>query len=143
VLGETDILNNTFTDGAVSVLPRDALFINVTAIVPCNQNGQPISTFTEGTVAYLKITVSSNSMNSEPLLLTINTYDYGANTIGVISFNGPTAPGETTFLLGSPVPINARTGQATVYVNALTNWPQFGGVAYGPEKVATYQIVGR
>jgi hypothetical protein len=143
VSGETDILNNTFTDGAITVLPREALFINVTGIIPCDQNGQALNTFTEGTIAYLKITVGSNSMEPEPLLLTVNTYDSGGNTIGVISFNGPTAPGETTFVLGSPIPIGVRTGTATVYVNALTDWPQFGGVAYSPERRGTYQIIGR
>jgi hypothetical protein len=143
VPGETDVLNNTLVDGTITVLPVEALFINVTRILPCDQNGQPINTFTEGTIAYLKITVSSNSINPEALLLTVNTYDFAANTIGVISFEGPTAPGETTFLLGSPIPIGVRIGTATVYVNALTNWPQSGGVPYSPERSTTFQITGR
>jgi hypothetical protein len=140
VTGETDILNNTFTDGIVTVLPREALSINITGVVPCNQLGQPISSFARGTLAYLKITVKSNSMNPEPLLLTINIYDAASNTIGVISFRGPTAPEETTFILGSPIPSSVHIGTATVYVNALTDWPHLGGVPYGPERTATFQI---
>lgn len=143
VPGETDTLNNTFTDGSITVLPREALSINITGIVPCNQVGQPVDTFVAGTLAYLKVTVKCNSMNSEPLLLTINTYDAGANTIGVISFKGPAAPGETTFILGSPIPLGVRAGVAKVYVNALTDWPQFGGVPYGSERSAAFQIAGR
>jgi len=143
VPGETDTLNNTFTDGNITVLPREALSINITEIVPCNQLGQPVSSFAEGTMAGLKIRVSSNSMNSEPLLLTVNLYDAGANAIGVISFKGPTAPGETTFILGSPIPYGVRLGTAKVYANALTNWPHLGGVPYSPERTATFQITGR
>jgi hypothetical protein len=140
VLGETDTLNNSLTDGSITILPREALFINVSRIVPCNQVGQPVSGFARGTMAYLKITVTSNSMNSEPLLLTINMYDAGTNTLGVISFKGPIAPGETTFILGSPIPLGARIGTSTVIVSALTDWVHLGGVAYSPERRATFQI---
>ena len=143
VPGETNTLNNMLVDGNVTVLPREELSITVTAIVPSNQIGQPVGSFTEGTVAYLKITVYSNSMNTEPLLLTVNVYDAGASAIGVISFKGPAAPGETTFILGSPIPIGVHLGTAAVFVNALTDWPHLGGVPYGPEKTATFQIVGR
>jgi hypothetical protein len=143
VPGETNTLNNILADGNITVLPREELSITVTAIVPSNQIGQPVGSFTEGTVAYLKIAVYSNSMNTEPLLLTVNVYDAGANAIGVISFKGPAAPGETIFILGSPIPTGVHLGTATVFVNALTDWPHLGGVPYGPEKTSTFQIVGR
>jgi hypothetical protein len=143
VPGETNALNNMLVDGNITVLPREELSITVTAIVPSNQIGQPVGSFTEGTVAYLKIAVYSNSMNTEPLLLTVTIYDAGASAIGVISFKGPAAPSETTFILGSPIPTGVHLGTATVFVNTLTDWPHLGGIPYGPERTATFQIVGR
>jgi hypothetical protein len=142
VPGETNTANNVFIGGNITILSRQALSINVAAIIPCNQLGQPTGSFARGSMAYLKITVSSNSINAEPLLLTINTYDAARNSVGVISFKGPTSPGETTFILGSPIPSGARVGTATVYVNALTDWPHQGGVPYSPERSATFQITG-
>lgn len=143
VQNEVNVNDNTLVDGNITVLPPGYLSISIVEIIPCNQNGQPVSSFTEGTMVYLRIKVSSNSMNSEPLLLTINIFDAGRNTIGVISFKGPIAPGETTFMLGSPIPLNVRSGLATVYVNALTDWPHLGGVPYCPEKEANFQIISR
>jgi hypothetical protein len=143
VSGETDTLNNTMTDGTVTVLPRDALSINITSIVPCNQIGQPVSSFAQGTMAYANVTLSSNSMYPEPLLLTINAYDSNASGMGVMSFQGPLAPEGTTFTLGFPIPNNATVGTAKLYANALTDWPSKGGVPYSPERTATFQITGR
>ena len=143
VPGETVTLNNTLTDGTVTVLPREALSINITGIVPCNQLGQPVSSFAQGTMAYVNVTVSSNSMNIEPLLLTISAYDAGANAMGVMSFQGPVGPEGTTFTLGFPIPTGATVGTATIYADALTDWPSRGGVPYSPERRATFQITGR
>lgn len=143
VPGDIAPLNNTLVNGTILVLPREELSVIVTTIIPCNQIGQPVGSFPEGTVVYLKITVYSNSMNTEPLLLTINIYDAATNAIGVISFKGPAAPGETTFILGSPIPTGVRLGTARVYANTLTDWPHLGGVPYGVEKSTTFQIVAR
>lgn len=142
VPGETDTLNNTLTDGTVTVLPREALSINITGVIPCNQVGQPVSSFARGTIAYVNVTVSSNSMYTEPLLLTINVYDAGANAMGVISFQGPVASEGTSFTMGFPIPSGAGVGTATIFADALTDWPSMGGVPYSPERRVTFQITG-
>jgi len=52
-------------------------------------------------------------------------------------------PGESVFILGLPIPSAAYTGSATVYANTFTDWPYFGGVPYGPEVSATFEIAGQ
>jgi hypothetical protein len=142
VAGETDLTDNTFSDGNVTVLPRSMLSIRIVSVIPSNSVGDPVSNFTRGTVSSFKISISSNSMEPEPVLLTVNVYDLAQTTIGVISFKGSIAPGTTTFVLGFPIPMKANLGNAIVYVNALTDWPHLGGVPYCPEASASFKIVG-
>jgi len=142
VLEEIDLANNNFTDGIVTVYARGLLSIEIVELVPCNQLGQPKTSFAAGTVAYFKVVVESQSFKAENLLVTVNLYDAGGNAIGVISFQGPVAPGTTSFVLGTPIPNTAYLGEATVYANALSDWPHLGGTAYCPEKSATFEIEG-
>ena len=139
---EIDLTNNNFTDGFVTVYARGLLAIEIVELIPCNQLGQPRTSFVAGTVAYFKVVVESKSFRAENLLVTVNLYDSGGNAIGVVSFQGPVAPGTTSFVLGTPIPNTAYLGKATVYANALSDWPHLGGTAYCPEKSATFEIGG-
>lgn len=142
VLGESNLNNNNFTSASVTVYPLGLLSIKIVSLVPCNQLGEPKSTFALGTVAYFKIVVESKSFKAENLLLTINLYDAPGNAIGVVSFKGPIAPGTSTFILGTPILTTATVGVATAHANALSDWPHLGGTPYCPEIVATFQIGG-
>jgi hypothetical protein len=142
VLNETNLNNNNFTSASVTVYPLGWLSIKIASLVPCNQLGEPKSTFALGTVAYFKIVVESKSFRTENLLLTINLYDAPGNAIGVVSFKGPIASGTSSFILGTPILTTATVGVATAHANALSDWPHLGGTPYCPEAVATFQIGG-
>lgn len=142
VEGETDFEDNVFTDGNVTVYPYGLLSIKIVEVVPSDQFGQPVTSFLAGTVANFKLTLNCALFGAKSVLLTINLYDAGGNTIGVVSFQGPVSSGLTTFVLGIPIPITAGTGEATVYANVLSDWPHLGGTPYSPEASATFQIEG-
>jgi len=139
---EIDLANNNFTDGSVTVYRRGLLSIEIIELVHCDQLGQPRTSFAVGTVAYFNVVVDSKSFKAENVLITVNLYDAGANAIGVVSFQGPVTPGTTSFILGTPIPNTAYLGEATIYANALSDWPHLGGTAYCPEKSATFEIGG-
>jgi hypothetical protein len=142
VTEEINPTDNTFVDGTVTVYPRTLLSIDITSVTPSNQFGEPLSHFQAGTTAYFEVSVVSNSVTAETILVTVNVHDSHANTIGVASFKGPLASGVTTFMIGFPIPNNVEFGDAVVYVNALTDWPHLGGVPLCPEKTATFEITG-
>jgi len=137
---EINLTDNTLVDGTVKVYPRTLLSIDITSVTPISQFGEPLSHFQAGTTAYFKVSVVSNSLTAETILITVNVHDSHANTIGVASFKGPLASGVTTFMIGFPIPNNVESGNAVVYVNALTDWPHLGGTPLCPEKTAPFEI---
>lgn len=142
VEGETSFEDNVFTDGDVTVYPYGLLSIEIVEVIPSDQFGQPLTSFLRGTMANFKLRLNCSLFGAKGILLTINLYDAGGNTIGVVSFQGPIASGITTFALGMPIPSTAGTGEATVYANVLSDWPHLGGRPYSPEASATFEIRG-
>jgi hypothetical protein len=140
VQGETNVANNNFTDGTVTIYLPSAISIRITEVVPCNALGQPVSSFLAGTIANFKLTLSCTLIGTKTVLLTINIHDIRGNTIGVASFYGPLASGVTTFVLGLPIPTTANIGIARAYANVLSDWPHLGGIPYCPEMSATFEI---
>ena len=137
---ETRLEDNTLTDGNVTVHPYTELSIRIIEVVPCDQLGRPVSGFAAGTVANFKVTLNCTLVGAKEILLTINVYDAGVTTIGVVSFQGPVASGITTFILGLPIPTTASVGNARVYASALSDWPHLGGTPYCPEASSTFEI---
>lgn len=142
VEGETNLEDNSFTDGNVTVYPRGALSIKITELIPSDHLGQPVTGFPVGTTANFKLTLNCTLIGAKTILLTINLNDAKGNTVGVVSFQGPVASGITTFTMGLPIPSTAGIGSARVYANALSDWPHLGGTPYCPEKSATFEIRG-
>ena len=142
VEGETSFEDNILTDGNVTVYPYGSLSIDIVEVIPSDQLGQPVTGFLAGTVANFKLTLDCTLFGAKSVLLTINLYDAGGNTIGVVSFQGPIASGKTTFVLGMPIPSTAGIGEATVYANVLSDWPHLGGIPHSPEESATFEIRG-
>jgi hypothetical protein len=141
VPGETNLTNNLFIDGTVTVSSVPIFLIKITGVVPCNQSGYPRTSFELGAIGYFKVTVNTTSIKSETVLVTVNVYDSLNRTLGVVSFKGNLMPGVSTFILGLPIPSSASRGFAKVYANAFTDWPYYGGVPYCPEVFATFEIV--
>jgi hypothetical protein len=141
VLGELNLDNNMFIDGTVTVRPPVSITMKITEAIPCNQSGYATDSFTAGSLGYFKVTLNNTSLESAEVLVTVNVYDSSNATLGVVSFKGTTVPGISTFILGLPIRSTASRGTASVYANAYTDWPFFGGVPFCPEVYATFQII--
>jgi len=141
VPGETNLDNNVFIDGSVTVRSYAVSMIEIAEVVPCNQSGYSATSFEAGVMAYFKVTVNNTSFESETVLVTVNVYDSSDTTLGVVSFKGMIMPGTSTFILGLPISSAVSSGPASVYANAFTDWPYFGGFPYCPEVSATFEIV--
>jgi general secretion pathway protein D len=142
VQGETDVYNNVFVDGTVTILPRIVPTIAILEVTPSNQIGEPASSFRIGTMAYFKVTINATSVGPEPVLVTLNVFDADQRVLGVVSFQGPLVPGISSFVLGFPIPALASIGVSSVHANVFTDWPHLGGTAYCPERYSTFQISG-
>jgi hypothetical protein len=142
VVGETSLGDNSLIDGNVTVYPRTSLSIRIIEVVPCDQSGQPVSGFVVGSVANFKLTLNCSMLGVRSVLLTVNLYDAGGNTVGVVSFQGPVTSGLTTFVLGLPIPRTAIVGNARVYADVFSDWPHLGGTPYGPEVSAAFAMRG-
>lgn len=140
LLGEINLENNEFVGGIVEIRPFEAL-IEIFGIIPCDQSGYPATEFVKGTMSYFKVSVNNTSDGLETVLVTVNVYDASNATLGVVSFNGGIMPGVSVFILGLPLPSTTSTGTSTVYANAFTDWPYYGGLPYCPEMSATFEIV--
>jgi len=141
VLGETNLENNVMSSGFVSVRPYRLWAIRIVQLTPSDETGQPTYSFAKGSIAHFKITINNTSADFEVILVTVNVYDAMNFTLGIVSFQGLISPGSSVFILGLPIP-SATIGYAKVYANAFTNWPHLGGLPYGQEVAATFQIKG-
>ena len=138
VTGETDIADNTFTDGTVKITSP----LNTREVIPCNKTGNPEDAFELGVIAFFKVTINSTAAEARDTLITINLFDNLSMTIGVASFQAPIMPGISTLIFGLPIPATATIGTATVYACAYTDWPSQGGFPHCPEMSATLEITG-
>jgi parallel beta-helix repeat protein len=142
VVGEVNLENNVLFGGSVRVRSLALGAIGISQLVPSDQMGNPVSSFGKGGIGYFKVAVNNTSFDSEVVLVTVNIYDSSSSTLGVVSFRGSIMPGVYTYVLGLPIPSTAYAGTAIVYADTFTDWPSAGGLAYGPEKSATFQISG-
>jgi parallel beta-helix repeat protein len=142
VAGESNLENNVLSDGSVRVRSLALGAVRIDQLFASDHMGNPVSGFAKGTIGYFRVLVNNTSFDSEAVLVTVNVYDSSSATLGVVSFKGLIVPGVSIFVLGLPIPNTLHVGTATVYANTFTDWPSAGGLAYGPEKSATFQVSG-
>jgi len=142
VLREKDKGNNLLVVGPVMVRSYALSLVRLTGVTPCNQSGYPVTFFKVGIIGYFKAVLNNTSLEPEMALITVNAFDVSRATLGVVSFKSMVMPGESTFILGLPIPSTSTAGTATVYANAFTDWPHLGGLPYCPEVSATFQLTG-
>jgi len=108
-----------------------------------NSNGISVpSSVQRGTNLAVAITI--NNIENAPVTSTVTMTIYDEARVPIGSFSTTcTNNALTTATVTATIPIPTWTfvGQATVYVDILTNTLSSGGVPYCPEKTATFQIV--
>ncbi|RLG52045.1 MAG: hypothetical protein DRN99_07940, partial [Thermoproteota archaeon] len=129
----------TYQDQATFQVTCQACVVDIVSVTPCDQFGNPKESFERGQLASFKVELQASGTCPQ-ILVTVNVYDSGSYTLGVASIYGPIAPGTSTWIISFPIPDWAQPGQATVYVNCLSDWPQNGGVPLTEEETATFQI---
>jgi hypothetical protein len=138
VPGETDLADNNFMDGTITVTSP----VRIAEVIPCNQTGYPKNTFQQGTMAFFRVDMNSTALIPQNTLITMNLYDNASITIGVESIQGPLLPSTSTYIFGLFIPSTATIGTATIYACACTDWPSQGGFPHCPEMSATLEITG-
>jgi hypothetical protein len=115
--------------------------IIVLNLTPCDQTGNPLTTFKNGTLAYFKISLNNTSTSPKPAEITLNIFD--ARNLAYetfTAFKGLLYSGTTNLLISDPIPQDIPNGTATAYLNIFTALPSVGGFAYCPEESATFAI---
>jgi len=109
----------------------------------CYKNGTPKTTFEAGTLAWLKMSVKNTGNTTEYVLVMANAYDSNNSNLGLSAGAFvPVIEGTVLTKISSLyIPTAASPGNATAYVNALTNWPTQGGVPYYPEMSTQFEII--
>jgi hypothetical protein len=89
------------------------------------------------------INITLNSINDLPLTSTVIVTVYDSQKIPIGCYTTPNVrqnQGNTTITVTINIPSWAYLGQATVYVNVLTDSVDHGGKPYGKEQSAVFQI---
>jgi hypothetical protein len=110
----------------------------------CDIDGNPLSSFRRGRAAGFKVTVRNNGASSQPVIATLNLYDSsGIPFAALLMINETLGPYHTLSSrnwMEEAIPGDAALGTAHLYAVALTDWPQYGGIAWCPEKSSTFAI---
>jgi hypothetical protein len=116
--------------------------IDITELIPCDQNGNPKNTFKKGTLAYFKVTGKNlDAVSERYVTVTINLYDSNQTSFGIAYVGISVGPNkEFTYLCSIPIPSEASIGTAYAYANAYNKWPKENGIAYCGEKATAFTI---
>lgn len=137
------LLYRTVTTGEVPTeLPAEIL-----SITPCDNMGNPKSSFNAGSYAYFDVTIRNNLATTLNILQTVTLFDCTGAPIREQGHEPPLIMGP---LIGGsigewraeiPIPSNTPAGIAKAYTCAFSDFPRSNGTAYCPEKSATFQII--
>ena len=135
--GGIPVILRTKTTGQ---LPASSDII-VLSLTPCDQSGNPIYTFTRGTISYFKTSLS-NTAAPRYAQITLNIFD-ARNVVyeSFIMFAGLLYNGTTTLVTSDPIPQDISPGNATAYLNVFTALPGTGGFALCPESSTVFSII--
>jgi hypothetical protein len=109
-------------------------------IVDTNGIQLPVSIERQTTAS---INVTIQNMVDSPVWSTVEVTIYDETNVPIgsyLAYNNNATTGNTTVLVPITIPSWAVVGQATVYVDVLTNLPNASATPYCPEKVANFQI---
>lgn len=116
--------------------------IKILSVSPCDSTGNPKDEFERGKWAYFKATVRNNDIVEQTVLITINIYDSTLTPLGIGATQMTIDPDQTiTFIPGIWIDKWASPGNAPIYANVLTDWPENMGYPYSPEKTANFTII--
>jgi len=131
----------TFRTETTGTPPATAPYVKIQSIIPCDSSGGQKDSFTRGSLAYFKITVTNYDIDPRKTLVTVSTY-YSDNTPFCYSSFGCNLQPQTTtdVILSLPIPQEAILGNSAAYGNAYSGLPESGGWPYCTEASTTFLI---
>jgi len=142
---ETIVIRTLETGGTPSpqkIFGVDRWPVETLTVDPCDSNGNPQSSFLRGKMAYFNVTIRNNIGSEQFAIIELNLfYSDGTPSQPFPAYNATIAPGPPIWtIVGFNLPNNAPTGTTRVYASTLNKLPQNGGIAWCPEKSATFTI---
>lgn len=126
--------------------PAGPWSVNITEAYACDIDGNPMTSFRTGRAAGFKVTVRNYDASPQDVIATLSLYDSSGNPFATLLMINQTLEAYQTISshnwIEEIIPIDASIGTAHLYAVAMTNWPQYGGVAWCPEKSSTFSITG-
>jgi len=116
--------------------------IEILMIQTVDEYCNPQTVFRRGEQMYFNVTVQNIAFTSKMTTLTVVVYDECGVPIGQAIPQHLLIPPETSsiFIIGLSIPKWAFLGVGSIYANAYTDLPQFGGTPYCPEISVTFMI---
>jgi hypothetical protein len=131
----------TLTTGQMPSGPFPVEILNVTST---DSSGLPKGLFNRGQDAGFKVAIKNNAGSSYQVLVIVNLYYSNGVPFRLFPiYDGMIDAGATLMASTWPVtiPADAVAGQATAYASISNGLPNETGLAYGPEKNGTFNIV--
>jgi len=112
--------------------------LDIVSVTPTNQQGNPVSSFSPGKMAFVKVSVSTDS--NVGALVTINLFGPDQTSLGIGSIGGTIFPGQSDWVTSFFIPDGTISGEGIIYANVFTDWPSVGGTPLTPELSGTVTI---
>ena len=120
--------------------------VEILDLFPCNSYGDPKYSFRKGDQLGFKAILYNYFSSQKYVILTLTIYDSSGVPAVIVMWTDNIPPGQSFPIMFYPmytIPEDAPTGIAPVYGVALTNWPQYNGIAYCPEKSTSFTVTSR
>jgi len=116
----------------------------ITAVFLSDIHGNPVSSASAGSSVYFTITVFNKANVPRDLYAYISVYDNNGVplTSGYVSQQQVASNGQLTGTISMPIPNWAAAGNAYVYGELFSNFPDQGGIPLAQEMAAQYTLTG-
>jgi len=115
--------------------------VQILDMYTCDTYGTPKTLFNPGTMAYLNITIKNIDIVSHYVLIAVYVQCSDNTPLTAFSSSLTIEGGQTISRFPSiPIPSDAPTGEARVFVSLFSDSPKNLGTPYCPEKRATFYI---
>jgi hypothetical protein len=139
-----DSANNDLALRTITAGPVNNQLGTVTAVFLSDNHGNPVSSASAGSLVYFTITVVNKGNVPRDLYAFISVYDNNGVplTSGFAYQQQVASNGQLTGTISMPIPSWAAAGNAYVYGELFSNFPDQGGVPLAQEMSAQYTLTG-
>jgi hypothetical protein len=162
VLGMLTLRGSPVLDGLVAVQVQDSLkntrfvrvvktgtppepwMVRISSFTSCDFQGNPSSSFRQGTNAYFEITVESiDYVNERDVTVALDLFDPIGTSLSVQYSKFSLGPAKRfTIVTSMPIPADSYVGSAVCCASILTDFPRENGYPYCEEKYVEFTITG-